>query len=83
MSILPLEARSIAKRFGGTVALRGVDLSIAARECVAIVGENGAGKSTLVRILAGVEQPDAGTVPSPGKTLGSRVRRRLADSASA
>ncbi|TMB81071.1 MAG: sugar ABC transporter ATP-binding protein [Chloroflexi bacterium] len=67
VSILPLEARSIAKRFGGTVALRGVDLSIAARECVAIVGENGAGKSTLVRILAGVEQPDAGTVTLAGQ----------------
>ena len=57
-----LKMRGIEKRFGGVHALRGVDLSIAPGEVVALVGENGAGKSTLMKILGGVYQPDAGTL---------------------
>lgn len=62
-----LQMQDIEKRFGGVHALRGVDFSIAAGECVALVGENGAGKSTLMKILGGVHQPDAGTVTIDGK----------------
>lgn len=61
-----LQMQGIEKRFGGVHALRGVDFSIAAGECVALVGENGAGKSTLMKILGGVHQPDAGTVSIDG-----------------
>lgn len=57
-----LQLHGIEKRFGGVLALRGVDFSIAAGEVVALVGENGAGKSTLMKILGGVYQPDAGTL---------------------
>jgi simple sugar transport system ATP-binding protein len=52
----------VEKRFGTTRALRGVDLSIAAGQCLGLVGRNGAGKSTLVSILSGLSEPDAGTV---------------------
>lgn len=48
-----LEARSIAKSFGGTQALKGVSVAFRTSEVQAIVGENGAGKSTLVKILCG------------------------------
>jgi simple sugar transport system ATP-binding protein len=56
----------IEKRFGSTRALRGVDLSIDAGQCLGLVGRNGAGKSTVVSILSGLVEPDAGTVRFAG-----------------
>jgi ribose transport system ATP-binding protein len=50
----------LRKAFGPTVALDDVNLSVAAGEVHALVGENGAGKSTLMRVLAGALRPDAG-----------------------
>jgi ribose transport system ATP-binding protein len=55
-----LEARRLAKRFGGQLALAGVDLVIGRGEVVALLGENGSGKSTLVKILAGFHEPEPG-----------------------
>ncbi len=76
---LPLEAQGIQKRFGGVVALDGVDLSVAPSECVAVVGENGAGKSTLVRILSGVHRPDAGVIRLRGTETVIRDPRHARD----
>jgi simple sugar transport system ATP-binding protein len=59
----------ISKRFGSTVALDRVDLDVSAGEVVALMGANGAGKSTLVKILAGVQTADAGTLLLDGKTI--------------
>jgi ribose transport system ATP-binding protein len=56
----------ITKRFPGVAALDDVTFEIAAGSCHAICGENGAGKSTLSRILAGIQQPDAGTLSVHG-----------------
>jgi simple sugar transport system ATP-binding protein len=61
-----VEVTGVEKRFGTTRALRGVDLSIGAGQCVGLVGRNGAGKSTLVSILSGLSEPDAGTVRFDG-----------------
>ncbi len=61
--------RGITKRFPGMVALRDVSFDVAAGSCHAICGENGAGKSTLGRILAGLHQPDAGTVELDGAAV--------------
>jgi len=67
-----LEMRGIAKRFGATVALDRVDLSVGAGEICGLVGENGAGKSTLMGILAGAIQPDEGTMAIAGQQYAPR-----------
>jgi ribose transport system ATP-binding protein len=67
LSTLPVAIAGIKKSYGAVHALRGIDLTICAGECVAVVGENGAGKSTLMKIFAGVEQPDEGRILLNGR----------------
>ncbi|KJY23820.1 MULTISPECIES: sugar ABC transporter ATP-binding protein [Streptomyces] len=66
-----LRIRDLRKRFGGTVALDGVDLDLYAGGVLALLGPNGAGKSTLIKVLAGVHRADAGEVTVAGHPLGS------------
>jgi simple sugar transport system ATP-binding protein len=61
-----VEMSGVDKRFGGTLALSGVDLLLRPGQCLGLVGRNGAGKSTVVSILSGVETPDAGIVRFAG-----------------
>nr|MBA2518713.1 sugar ABC transporter ATP-binding protein [Chloroflexia bacterium] len=67
-----LRASGISKHFGGIAALRGVDLELRAGEIHALMGENGAGKSTMAKIIAGVEQPDSGTISLRGQLVSFR-----------
>ncbi len=59
--------RNVAKRYGSTVALDGIELDIQPGEVLGIAGPNGAGKSTLIRIIAGEERPDSGTLTFDGQ----------------
>ena len=52
----------IVKKFGGIVALDGVDFEVNPGEVMALVGDNGAGKSTLIKILSGAYEADEGTI---------------------
>jgi simple sugar transport system ATP-binding protein len=76
-----VHARGIVKRFGATVALDRVGITVAAGDSHALVGRNGAGKSTLVSVLTGLRSPDAGQVsfqgepaPEPGDTAGWQAK---------
>lgn len=60
MSLLSLQ--SISKTYPGVVAADAVNLSVASGEVLGLVGKNGAGKSTIIRIIAGVEKADQGSL---------------------
>lgn len=64
-----LEACDVVKRYPGNLALDCVSFRVFRNAVNVLIGENGAGKSTLMRILAGVEQPDAGTIELDGSPI--------------
>ena len=61
-SVSLLKVEQVTKQFPGVKALQNVDLTLHRGEVLAVIGENGAGKSTLMKILAGVQPLDSGTV---------------------
>ncbi|HEY7621821.1 MAG TPA: ABC transporter ATP-binding protein [Solirubrobacteraceae bacterium] len=71
-----LEVKGLAKRYGATAALRGVDLDVAEGELVGLLGPNGAGKSTLVKSACGLVRPSGGSVRVCGAPAGSPGARR-------
>ena len=71
-----LEMHSIAKHFGGVMAVAGVSLHLAAGEALAIVGDNGAGKSTLIKVLTGVHELDEGEIRMEGRLVSITNKRQ-------
>ena len=65
-SSVHLRLDGVSHSYGDRRVLTDVSLVVDATERVGLIGENGAGKSTLLRLLARVEEPDAGIVSSPG-----------------
>jgi len=64
-----LKLEGITKRFPGILACNNVAMEVRRGEVLALVGENGAGKSTLMNILAGLYQPDSGTITLNGRQV--------------
>ncbi len=69
-----LEIADAHKRYGSTVALGGVSLSVSAGEVFGLLGPNGAGKTTLLSIAAGLLAPDSGSVALFGQPFGPAAR---------
>jgi ATPase subunit of ABC transporter with duplicated ATPase domains len=71
-----LAAAGVSKSHGAQVVLAGVDLVVPPHARIGLVGPNGAGKSTLLRLLAGLEQPDRGTIRRNGVSVGHLPQER-------
>lgn len=68
-----LDVRQISKTYttpqGPVPVLRGVDLQLGAGQTLALMGESGSGKSTLLHLIAGLDQPDSGSILLAGQSL--------------
>jgi branched-chain amino acid transport system ATP-binding protein len=73
-----LEVRGLTKRFGGLVAVNGLDLEIADGEILGLIGPNGSGKSTAMKLIMGIERPDAGAVRLAGIDVAGWPPHRIA-----
>lgn len=69
MSGAAVEVVGVHKRFGQTIALEGVDLTVKQHEFVSLLGASGCGKSTLLRVIAGFEFPSGGAVSIAGRDV--------------
>ncbi|MBB5052583.1 sulfate transport system ATP-binding protein [Afipia massiliensis] len=69
---MTIEVRNIVKKFGTFAALDNVDLKVATGELVALLGPSGSGKTSLLRIIAGLDWPDEGSVIFDGEDALSR-----------
>ncbi|MEO7746174.1 MAG: amino acid ABC transporter ATP-binding protein [Actinomycetota bacterium] len=83
MSAPLLRVRGVRKAYGGTVVLAGLDLDVAAHQCVAVIGASGSGKSTMLRCIDLLEVVDDGTIELEGvdvtdpRTDADAVRARV------
>jgi ABC-type multidrug transport system ATPase subunit len=75
-----VEVKAVTKRYGATIAVNDVSLTIEAGEAYALVGANGAGKSTLIRSIVGITVPDEGEVIVCGEDIrrhAARAKRQI------
>ncbi len=72
---MSIDVRNVSKAFDGNPVLRDVSLEIPEGELVALLGPSGCGKTTLLRIVAGLELPDAGEVRHAGDDVAARSAR--------
>lgn len=69
MSEAKIDIENVSKRYGETLAVDDISLSVAEGEFLALLGPSGSGKSTTLRMLAGFEQPTSGTISLDGRSL--------------
>jgi sulfate transport system ATP-binding protein len=73
---MSIEVSGVTKHFGQFTALQDISVTVPSGELVALLGPSGCGKTTLLRIIAGLESPDSGTILFNGQTARQDVRER-------
>ncbi|HMG79653.1 MAG TPA: ATP-binding cassette domain-containing protein [Xanthobacteraceae bacterium] len=73
-----LEVRGLTKRFGGLVAVKDMTFSVDAGKILGLIGPNGSGKSTVMKLIMGIERPDAGSVRINGTDVAGWPSHRIA-----
>jgi branched-chain amino acid transport system ATP-binding protein len=77
-SVGHLEVRGLTKRFGGLVAVKDIGLSVEGGKILGLIGPNGSGKSTVMKLIMGIERPDAGSVRIQGIEVAGWPSHRIA-----
>jgi ABC-type branched-subunit amino acid transport system ATPase component len=75
-----LDVSGLTKRFGGLVAVKDVDFTIKGGEILGLIGPNGSGKSTVMRLIMGIERPNAGIIKLEGTDIAGWPTHRIARS---
>jgi ABC-type Fe3+/spermidine/putrescine transport system ATPase subunit len=70
-----LELENVSQRVSGTFGLRDLSLAVEVGQCLGLIGPSGAGKTTTLRLIAGLEGPDAGTIRIDGKVVSQGALR--------
>src|SRR5471032_1004941 len=73
-----LEVQGLTKRFGGLVAVRDIGFSVKGGEILGLIGPNGSGKSTVMKLIMGIERPDAGSVRIGGVDVAGWPSHKIA-----
>jgi branched-chain amino acid transport system ATP-binding protein len=73
-----LEVSGLTKRFGGLVAVKNMALSVDAGKILGLIGPNGSGKSTVMKLIMGIERPDAGSVRIAGTEVAGWPSHKIA-----
>ncbi len=73
-----LQVRGLTKRFGGLLAVKDIGFDIQAGEILGLIGPNGSGKSTVMKLIMGIERPNAGSVKLDGVEMAGwrRIKSR-------
>src|SRR5690606_28471185 len=69
MADVLLETRNLTKRFGGLIAVSGLDFQVERGSIASLIGPNGAGKTTVFNVITGIYQPDEGSVVFDGRAI--------------
>src|ERR1700675_4187161 len=73
-----LEVSGLTKRFGGLVAVKDMALRVEGGKILGLIGPNGSGKSTVMKLIMGIERPDAGSVRINGTEVAGLPSHRIA-----
>jgi len=73
-----LEVKGLTKRFGGLVAVKDLEFTVKGGEILGLIGPNGSGKSTVMRLIMGIERPNAGSVRIRGTEVAGWSSHRIA-----